>query len=228
MMRVSGLKGKRVNVRQVNPGELTGLQRRRVDDARLRAEAMRAGGARLIEAAGCDRAGFEHLARWYVARCRAGQEMRIAAELKDAGIEAWCPTEEKRKRSRRGMDMVVYPVAIFHSYVFVRLMPWAEAWIGCLMASRLSGYVGRDGQPHAVSDELVKLLKLNAEKVVKDKEELSYKKRQTVNVWHATTGDIVAVIRSIIPTKRLAKVQAEINGLKTLLTIDIDQIIGPA
>ncbi len=222
MMRVSGLKGKRVNVRQVNAfGQLAHMKE---NEARLRAEAAMKGGAALVEAATRNWKDFEKSARWYVARCRAGQEMRIAAELANAGIEAWCPVKDVRRKKRFGSGVAVYSVPVFHSYVFVRLMPVAEAWVGALMASRLVALVGRNGVPLPIANDIVNTLKLNVNRRPKNDEDLPIKVGDTARVIEGPFASFMATVKAVMGKRWRVKVDVDIFGRMTPVELEIDQL----
>lgn len=224
MMRVSNLKGGKVKVRSVNPSELTALQRRRAEDASRRAEATSTGGSRLIAAARCTRPEFEIKARWYVARCRAGQEARIAEELTLEGVEVWAPMKEVRRKKRFGEGVVVYSVPVFHSYVFVRLYPDAEAWVGALMASRLLCFVGKDGVPVPIATTMINALKLNAFKRPKKDEDLPFKVAESVRVKDGPFAGFVATVKALMGKHWRADVEVDIFGRMTHVELEIDQL----
>ncbi|MGV1770080.1 transcription termination/antitermination NusG family protein [Agrobacterium vitis] len=111
-----------------------------------------------------DRPEFDHLARWVVARCKAGMEEAIRGSLEQQEIECWCPFERLRLPPRRGKQAVDIQRALFRGYLFVQVIPDNEAFVGLLLASKLRGLMGKDGKPHLMPEPLMRQLMLSAKK----------------------------------------------------------------
>src|SRR5690606_20491906 len=124
--------------------------------------------ARLIAMAREERPGFERMARWVVATCKSGSEQAVHDELREHGINVWCPLEKIRARPRRSLKAVDIYRPYFKGYLFVRVIPDNEAYVGLLSASRLMGIMGRDGKPFLMPDRLMDALMLGSRKAKED------------------------------------------------------------
>lgn len=68
---------------------------------------------------------------WYVARTRWRADS-VAAELRQAGIEAVCPMERRWKRHHRSDRRYSVEIPLLGNHVFVRLLKAESAWVGTL------------------------------------------------------------------------------------------------
>lgn len=195
-------------------------------DGRVMADAERRAGRNLIAMATKDVAGFDRLARWIVATCRPGLELRIEEELTEWGIESWCPVEMKLLRPRRGIAAKKIPRPLFRGYVFVRVVPTMEAYAGVLSASRISHLMGRDGKPFLMPDELMKKLRLRvAKRVAKQddgKDDWWVDRKATVT--HGPFASFTATIRSLLGKGDRVSAEVEIFGRMTAIELDVDSI----
>lgn len=110
----------------------------------------------MVMMARCDAPGFASLGRWCVAVVPGGCEIAARDALARKKIAAWLPLETKRMRSRRGLAKVKsVERAVWRGYLFVRLLPCAEAWAGAMLTAGLSGWIGLDGEPALLPDRMV-------------------------------------------------------------------------
>jgi len=227
MMTVGRVEGKRLAYRPVAEAELSRPERARIEEARRRADRLRQGHDSLTHAASCGRPDFEAKARWIVATCRSGSEQAIKAELDEAGIRAWCPTERHRRPPRRGRKAVDIFLPYFRGYLFVMVVPTQEAFAGVLAASRLQGLMGRDGKPFLMPPRLMDALLLSALKDKKDQEDrpkLPFRVGQRVSIRSGPFADFLATVRRLIPERWKMEAEVSLFGRMTLLEIDIDSI----
>jgi transcription antitermination factor NusG len=93
--------------------------------------------------------------RWYAAYTRANHEKRVAAQLQARSVEHVLPfySSLRRWKDRR----VVVDMPLFPGYVFVRLALCQRLRV--LQIPSVVRLVGFGGQPHALADEEVALLR---------------------------------------------------------------------
>ena len=132
----------------------------RIDVTRCEAKADRVMAERritdhMVMMARSDAPGFASLARWCVAVVPGGREGEARAALDRKRIEAWLPLERHVRSSRRGRPAKVVDRAFWPGYLFVRLLPCAEAWAGAMYAGGLSGWIGIGGEPALLPDRTV-------------------------------------------------------------------------
>lgn len=109
----------------------------------------------MVAMARSDAPGFASLGRWCVAVVPGGREVAARDALKRKKIAAWLPLEKKKRRSRRGLPVEPVDRAVWRGYLFVRLLPCAEAWAGAMLTAGLSGWIGLDGEPALLPDRMV-------------------------------------------------------------------------
>lgn len=223
-MRIDqNISGKKLAYRPIRSEELTMNERRRIEMAKARNDAERAARENLMFMASRKRGGFEELARWIVCTCKAGLEEVISNELSARDIEVWCPTEKRRRPPLRGKKAVEIHRAIFRGYVFVRVIPDAEAFHGVLSASRISSIMGRDGKPFLMPERLMSMLVVKAAKREQLQEDATFKNGQAVTIRSGPFADFAATVRRVLGGHKV-EVEAALFGQMTSITLDVDSI----
>jgi len=90
---------------------------------------------------------------WYVAKSKPQKEGWLARSLGDFDVEVYFPRVVNRKRGRDVFQ------ALFPTYLFCRFDPERSDWPSIRWATGLSYFLGADGGPSVVSDELVGYIK---------------------------------------------------------------------
>ena len=227
MMAERKMDGARIGYRPLVEGELTAEERARAYGKSDRAARMAEAQARLIAAAGKDQPGFDAHAKWVVATCRVGQERIACDELAAAKIEFWCPMSEERRPPTRGKRAETIRRPVFHGYLFVRLLPYAEAWMGALTASRLTGFMGIDGVPVCLSDRFFNSLKTNAKRP-----DVAHAKGGKHAAWVGRKAEVrdgpfvhfMATVKRVFANDTRVEAEVNIFGRATLCEFDIDQL----
>ncbi|MCM2396202.1 transcriptional antiterminator [Rhizobium sp. S95] len=229
MMQHRNTTGERLAYRPVTEAELSRADRRRIDDAQARMERARCAQDNLIQMAGRDMPGFDQLSRWIVGTCRVGSEESIADEMTVAGIEAWCPMEKFRKPPRRALPAVDVFRPFFRGYLFVRVIPSSEAFAGVLCASRLTGLMGRGGEPYLMPERIMSALKLGSKKGKTDEDvEGKYPPGATVVIRSGPFADFQATVRRVIGSRWALEAEVNLFGRMTPVELDIDSISASA
>jgi transcription termination/antitermination protein NusG len=185
---------------------------------------------RMIAMARRDRAGFEQLARWLVASCTSGMEQAIRDSLQEQGIECWCPCERFRKPPKRGQKAVEMQRAIFRGYLFVRVIPENEAFVGLLSASKLRGLMGRDGVPHLMPESLMQKLMLSAKKSQRKHMDASSLPvasdvvGKTVTIRSGPFADFVVTVRKVLSNRGQLVVDVPLFGGMSEVTLGVDSV----
>lgn len=141
--------------RRLDAEALTEEQEARLLATRIRQRIGMLNEARMKRAARCDRDGFEEHARWFVGRVPSGNEIATRRRLKASDVEAWLPVEQRRTPPKRGNSAKVVEKAFWPGYVFIRLVPGADAWAGAILAGELLGWVSDGVYPVAISNMVV-------------------------------------------------------------------------
>lgn len=185
---------------------------------------------RMIAMARRDRAGFEQLARWLVASCTSGMEQAIRDSLQEQGIECWCPCERLRLPPRRGKQAVEIQRAVFRGYLFVRVIPDNEAFVGLLSASKLRGLMGRDGVPHLMPESLMQKLMLSAKKGQRKHMDaaslpvVSDVVGKTVTIRSGPFADFVVTVRKVLSNRGQLVVDVPLFGGMSEVTLGVDSV----
>ena len=219
--------GQRLGYRPMAEAELQEGERRRAYAEQDRAHKEISSRSRLISMAREDRPGFDRLARWVVATCKSGSEQAVHDELREQGISVWCPLEKFRIRPRRSLKAVDIYRPFFKGYLFVRVIPDNEAFVGLLSASRLKGLMGRDGRPFLMPERLMDALLLGSRKSKRDQDDdrvLPVREGQRVVIRSGPFSDFQATIRRVIGDRWKVMAEAEMFGRMTALELDIDSV----
>ncbi len=219
--------GKKISYRPMIASDLTTIERRRIDDGKVKAERARSAHHNLVRMARRDVVGFDSRARWIVGTCRSGTEQAIGEELKEQKIETWCPLEHFRTRPRRGLKPVDIFRPFFRGYLFVQVVPCHEAFAGVLCASRLNSLMGRDGEPFLMPQRLMDALMLSVQKddlKQDDERPLPVHKGDRIVIRSGPFVDFQTTVRKVIGERW--KLQAEVNifGRMTPIELDIDSV----
>lgn len=203
------------------------------EEARLSAVRMRRSigmlaEARMKRAARSDRESFEALSRWYVARVPSGCEIETRRKLCASGIESWLPVQHKRRTGRRGLPAKVVEKAFWPGYVFVRLIPGADAWAGAIMAGDMIGWVGDGLDPAAIPTHEVESLQ-RCDKSGDFEREAKLigipLAGDTVEISEGILAGMSGVVRRFNDARQEVSVLVNLLGGKVAATIRLDDVI---
>jgi transcription termination/antitermination protein NusG len=187
---------------------------------------------RMIAMARQDRPGFEQVARWLVASCQSGTEQGIRDSLQEQRIECWCPCESFRKPPKRGQKAVEVKRAIFRGYLFVRVIPDNEAFVGLLAASNLKGLMGQDGKPYLMPESLMSKLMLSAKKSERkhmDGDSLPVMPDllgKTVTIRSGPFAEFVVTVRKVLSKRGQVVVDVPLFGGMSEITLGVDSVVA--
>ncbi|WP_420406924.1 transcription termination/antitermination protein NusG [Hoeflea sp.] len=222
MMHENRFKGSRVRVRNVNPAELTQQQKARIADRANRHALERESAARLVAAAK-GRIDDERLG-WAIARVPVGQERIACDELQAAGIAFWCPLASGKRPPKRGRPAVTFERPVFTGYVFVRL-PWcAEAWVGAMIAARISAWLGIEGVPARITTERIKRLMLDVKSPDVATLTPKLKPGMKARIEDGPFRHFEATVKRVMGGKGMAKVEVSLFGNVVPVELGLDQL----
>jgi len=153
----------------------------------------------------------------------------VHEELREQGIRAWCPLEKMRARPRRSLKAVDIYRPYFKGYLFVRVVPDNEAFVGLLSASRVKGLMGYEGRPFLMPERLMDGLMLGAKKDKQHQEDdrvLPVRKGQQVVIRSGPFSDLQATIRRVVGSRWKVLAEVEMFGRMTTLELDIDSVVA--
>lgn len=82
---------------------------------------------------------------WYILRVFSGQPLKVAADIRQRGIEAYCPVEITRRRHPKGKEVFVHHRPLFGGYIFspahfpAELLNAARTKVGWLTTEDVEG-----------------------------------------------------------------------------------------
>ncbi|MBB4007792.1 transcription termination/antitermination NusG family protein [Allorhizobium taibaishanense] len=194
--------------------------------------ALEAKRQRQVAMARRDRPGFDGLAKWVVASCRSGMEQAIRDSLEQQGIECWCPCERLKLPPRRGKQAVEIQRAVFRGYLFVRVVPDNEAFVGLMLASKLQSLMGRDGKPYLMPETLMRQLMLAAKKAERkhtdagDVPVMPDVLGKQVTIRSGPFADFVVTVRKVLSKRGQVVVDVPMFGGMSEITMGVDFISG--
>lgn len=93
--------------------------------------------------------------RWYVLRTSNRAERDVHNALTQAGIETWFPIKKAVRTRRFNRPSVQIEVPAFNGYVFVKIVPGAEAWQALYNIRWVSSILCGANGPIAIGDKLI-------------------------------------------------------------------------
>ncbi|WP_165784340.1 transcription termination/antitermination protein NusG [Zhengella mangrovi] len=207
---------------------LTEEQEARLAATRIRQQMGMLAEVRMKQAARKDRPGFEELARWFIGRVPSGREVESRDSMKAAKIEAWLPVECRRTPPKRGQGVKLVEKAFWPGYVFVRLVPGAEAWAGAILAGELVGWISQGVVPTAIPTDEIAVLQ-RCEKSGDFEREAKLigipMPGDTVEISAGWLAGSHGVVKRFNDAKQQVSLLVDMLGGKVSATISLDDII---
>ncbi len=167
--------------------------------------------------------------QWFVLKTANKQEKAVSKSVSNFGIETWLPMKSEARSVKYTMKKKVVQVPIFNGYVFVRVVPCAESWVGL---SRIDGAISLIfGQYGAiiVSDKYMNDLRCLTD--VGSFNDLNdfprYKNGERVSFPVGSAGVFEGVIEGYVGT-RAARVLAFIFGQQRTIEVPLANLIKSA
>jgi transcriptional antiterminator NusG len=170
----------------------------------------------------------ESAMHWYVLRTDAHAEKDVDNLLHKACVERWLPfmrVADRRRGGRKKVGREAVEILAWPGYIFVRVVPSAEAWAGLRMVKGIVGVLGADEKPFPVKHEKVLQLKVFLEGNVIAIGEIA--KQLTIGeMVRMNTGPFAhhnGVVSELCEDGR-ARVEMMIFGRAVPITVSLDQI----
>lgn len=167
--------------------------------------------------------------QWFVLKTANKQEKAVSKSVSNFGIETWLPMKSEARSVKYTMKKKVVQVPIFNGYVFVRVVPCAESWVGL---SRIDGAISLIFGQHGaiiVSDKYMNDLRCLTE--VGSFNDLNdfprYKNGERVSFPVGSAGVFEGVIEGYVGT-RAARVLAFIFGQQRTIEVPLANLIKSA
>lgn len=167
--------------------------------------------------------------QWFVLKTANKQEKAVSKSVSNFGIETWLPMKSEARSVKYTMKKKVVQVPIFNGYVFVRVVPCAESWVGL---SRIDGAISLIfGQYGAivVSDKYMNDLRcLTDVGSFNDLKDFPrYKNGERVSFPVGSAGVFEGIIEGYVGT-RAARVLAFIFGQQRTIEVPLANLIKSA
>jgi len=98
---------------------------------------------------------------WFAVRTLSRHEKKVAAQLSENGIRYFLPMATGKHKWSDREKMVLAP--LFPGYVFVRIVPTAEARVAVLRNSGVASFVMQAGAPAAIPAEQIEGVRMLVE-----------------------------------------------------------------
>lgn len=169
-------------------------------------------------------------ARWYVVHTYAGQENKVAANLKqriaaqnlqDRILEVFIPTAKKIE-VREGKKSEVTE-KVFPGYLLVKMVLDDKTWLIVRSTIGVTGFVGTRNQPTPISDDEVAAIQKFAE-LAAPKFKTQFSKGEAVKIIDGPFAEFLGTVSEIDEEKGKLKVLVSIFGRETPVELDFLQV----
>lgn len=167
--------------------------------------------------------------QWFVLKTAHKCEKAVSNSVSNFGIETWVPMKKTMQKRRYNKPSKEVCAPVFHGYVFVKVVPCAESWVGL---SRVDGaqslIFGRDGAL-VVSEQYMNDLKRLTEIGSFDDGKVlpRYQAGERVSFPVGRAGVFDGVIEGYIGT-RAVRVLSFIFGQQTAIEVPLANLIKSA
>lgn len=169
--------------------------------------------------------------KWYILNVMAGQENKIAAEIKSMIlrgtlgkniVDVLVPSKQIMK-VKKGQK-VQETQKLFPGYVFINADINSEAYNALNSIPKVIGFLGGKNTPEAVSDaKMQDILNTSSEQVVNSKHVI-FEAGETLNVIEGPFESFSGVVEDFDVEKQKVKISILIFGRATSVELDINQV----
>jgi transcriptional antiterminator NusG len=169
--------------------------------------------------------------KWYILNVMAGQENKIAAEIKsmilhgnlDKNIVDVLVPSKQIMKIKKGQK-VQETQKLFPGYVFINANINSEAYNALNAIPKVIGFLGGKNTPEAVSDaKMQDILKTSSEQAVSSKHVI-FEAGETLNVIEGPFESFSGVVEDFDVEKQKVKISILIFGRATSVELDINQV----
>lgn len=168
--------------------------------------------------------------KWYILNVMAGQENKIAAEIKSmilrgtigAVFDVLVPSKQVMK-VKKGQK-VQETQKLFPGYVFINADIGAEVCNALNSISKVIGFLGGKNTPEAVGDaKMQDILKTSSEQEVTNKIAI-FETGETLNVIEGPFESFSGVVEEFDAEKQKVKISILIFGRATTVELEVNQV----
>lgn len=145
--------------------------------------------------------------QWFAARAKPKREHFACAMLAQRGIETYLPQISTRRRSGQ-RSPIVEP--LFPAYIFARLELAGPDWIAARSAPGVVYFLGADGVPSALPDELIAAIHDRAGGRQTSIEQAAFAKGQRVRIESGPMDGLEAVFDGHLSSSGRVRVLLEV------------------
>jgi len=169
-------------------------------------------------------------ARWYVVHTYAGQESKVANNLKqrtasqdlqDKILDIFIPTAKKievREGKKHEVTEKVFP-----GYILVKMILDDRTWLTVRSTTGVTGFVGVKNQPTPISDEEVAAIQKFAE-MEAPKFRTKFSVGEAVKIIDGPFAEFLGTVSEIDEEKGKVKILVSIFGRETPVELDFLQV----
>lgn len=178
----------------------------------------------LAIAAGTDKT----IKRWVVLRVSSRNEIAVHDHLQKTGIETWMPLKKALQPRRNSRPRKEIEMPVFNGYLFVKVFPCAESWVGL---SRISGVIslicGQQGALMVGDNYINDLKRLVGDGVFNEAKALPrYKAGERVSFPVGHAGVFEGVIEGYVGS-RAVRVLSHIFGQERVIEVPLANLNKP-
>lgn len=168
---------------------------------------------------------------WYIINVMAGQENKIAAEiksmiasgaLKENVRDVLIPSQEviKVKRGKKVQESQ----KLFPGYVFINANINSDAYSALNAIPKVLGFLGSKNKPEEVSVEKMKNILLASEEKEVAKKDIIFEVGETLNVIDGPFESFSGVVEEFDHEKQKVKISISIFGRATSVELELNQV----
>lgn len=174
---------------------------------------------------------MENNNKWYIVNVMAGQENKVAADIKSMisrgalakyVAEVLVPIKQivKIKKGQKVQEAQ----KLFPGYVFVNANLSGDAYNSINAIPKVMGFLGSKNNPQPVSEiKMQEILRLSSEQVP-DNKNIMFEVGETLNVIEGPFESFSGVVEDFDAEKQKVKISVLIFGRATSVELDINQV----
>ena len=157
---------------------------------------------------------------WYVARTKPRSEFTTAAMLAQRGVEVFLPAVPPRRRADRPSRRE----ALFPGYLFARLDLASDAWLIARSAPGVAYFLGADGAPTPLPDDLIETIQLRLERQATRRREAPFRPGELVVITDGPFTGLEAVFDGCLSARGRVRVLLEIVERQVPVAVDVHHL----
>lgn len=165
-------------------------------------------------------------AKWYVLHTYSGYENKVATSIEkivenrnlhDLIREVRIPMEKVVEL--RDNEQVEIERKLFPGYVLINMVNNDDTWILVRGIRGVTGFVGPDGEPTALTDEEIANMGISKQEI-----QVPYKEGDNVRIIGGSLKDFTGTVEEIDVHRGKVRVIASMFGRDTPVELDLDQV----